>query len=192
MFSKARPLPASSSMSPEQERNSADGNNPDPVFRLMGDAAPMLIWIAGRDGSWTWVNRRWLSFTGRAMDQQMGHGWIHVVHPDDRARCLEEFSSAIQHPREFEVECRLRRFDGEYRWMLNRGAPLYDREELQGFIGYCSDITDRQQARDALAESEAQLRAYFESAAQGILAVDAGGRIEEVNAKVLELFGYSR
>ena len=94
-------------------------------FRLMADAAPVLIWTCGADAHCTWFNTPWLRFVGRAIEQDLGHGWTENVHPDDLERCLDIYSKSFAAREPFTVEHRLRRHDGEYRWVLTSGTPFF-------------------------------------------------------------------
>jgi two-component system cell cycle sensor histidine kinase/response regulator CckA len=112
-------------------------------FRTMADAAPVMIWASGFDKLCTFFNRGWLEFTGRTMDQELGNGWTECVHPDDLAGCFETYSSAFDARRAFQMEYRLRRADGEYRWLLDSGVPRFTSSDVFiGYIGSCIDITD--------------------------------------------------
>ena len=118
-------------------------------FRLTADAAPVMIWIRGIDKLCTWFNKPWLDFVGRTMEQELGNGWSENVHPDDFDRCLKTYGDAFDARQTFSMEYRLRRRDGEYRWVLDNGIPLWEpAEEFAGYIGSCMDITERKQAED--------------------------------------------
>ena len=95
------------------------------LFRTMANCAPVLLWIADRDKLCTFFNEPWLAFTGRSLEQEIGNGWAQSVHPDDMDRCLETYYSAFDEHRPFEMEYRLRRHDGEYRWVFDRGAARF-------------------------------------------------------------------
>ena len=113
-------------------------------FRDMADNAPVMIWITGADSGCEFVNKGWLDFTGRAMSQARGTAWVQALHPDDRQRCLAIYQSSFTARCEFEVDYRLRRMDGLYRWVLARGVPRYSETgEFLGFIGSALDVTDR-------------------------------------------------
>jgi PAS domain S-box-containing protein len=113
-------------------------------FRNMADAAPVLLWMADTDGLCTFFNQTWLDFTGRSADEEWGVGWAEGVHFEDFQRCMDTFSEAFGQRRVFEMEYRLRRHDGEYRWLLDRGTPRYTPDgTFSGFIGSCIDITER-------------------------------------------------
>jgi PAS domain S-box-containing protein len=126
-------------------------------FRLMADAAPVLIWMSGADKKATYCNRPWLNFTGQPL--ALGAELADCVHPDDRARCLDTHASAFHRREPFAIEYRLRRHDGEYRWVLDHGSPHFTAEgQLAGFIGACTDITEGRQAQDELLASQGELR----------------------------------
>ncbi|MDQ1521754.1 MAG: hypothetical protein QOI55_2827 [Actinomycetota bacterium] len=123
----------------------------DDPFEALADDAPVMIWVAGAHGGCTWVNRPWLEFTGRPLATQLGEGWIEAVHPDDRDRWVGAYWHAFDERQPFEVEMRLWRADGRYRWMLARGTPRHDAEDaFVGYIGTCTDITDRRSAESSL------------------------------------------
>jgi PAS domain S-box-containing protein len=114
-------------------------------FRNMADTAPVMIWVAGRDKQFTFFNKTWLEFTGRGLEQELGDGWTISVHPEDLGRCYEAFSAAFDVRRSFQVECRLRRADGEYRGILCSGVPRFAPDgDFLGYIGSDIDITDLQ------------------------------------------------
>jgi PAS domain S-box-containing protein len=120
-------------------------------FRLMADAAPLIVWTAGPDKLATYFNRPGLEFTGRPIEAQLGNGWAEDVHPDDNARAMETYVQAFDRRLPFKVEYRLRRHDGEYRWMMGCGAPIFRPDgSFAGYIGSAIDMTDHRRAREAL------------------------------------------
>jgi PAS domain S-box-containing protein len=127
-------------------------------FRTMADSAPVMIWVSGRDNACLYFNRPWLQFTGRTLEQELGRGWKGVVHPEDLAGFLEKFTRASEAQHEFRVEMRLRREDGQYRWMLHHGVPRFaDTNQFAGFIGSCVDITERREAEEAIRQARDEL-----------------------------------
>ncbi|HEX5715951.1 MAG TPA: PAS domain-containing protein [Thermoanaerobaculia bacterium] len=116
-------------------------------FRIMAESAPVFVWMSGKDRLCEWFNPPWLEFRGRTLEQEIGHGWEEGIHPDDLDRCWDAFYSVYEARREFSVEYRLLRHDGEYRWMLTRGIPRFGADgELAGYIGSVIDIHDRRRA----------------------------------------------
>jgi PAS domain S-box-containing protein len=122
-------------------------------FRTMADNAPVLLWMAGLDGHCDFFNQGWLKFTGRSLEEELGNGWAEGVHPEDFARSMQVYLDAFVARRAFSMEYRLRRHDGEYRWIYDQGAPRFDGDgAFMGFIGSCVDITSQHEARDALGQ----------------------------------------
>lgn len=116
-------------------------------FRLMADSAPVLMWMSGPDKSCTNFNKGWIDFTGKRLEDQVGEGWMQGVHPDDLQRCLDVYNSAFDGRRSFSMEYRLRRFDGKYRWLTDRGVPRFkDDGTFAGYIGCCVDISEQKEA----------------------------------------------
>ena len=126
-------------------------------FRNMADAAPVLIWVSGLDKLYTFFNKPWLDFTGRTIDEELGNGWGGGVHQEDLDRCLETYNSSFDARRSFQMEYRLRRADGEYRWILENATPLYRGSEFAGYIGSCVDITEQKLIEEQLRASKVQL-----------------------------------
>jgi PAS domain S-box-containing protein len=138
-------------------------------FRKMANAAPVLIWVADKGKGCTWFNQVWLDFTGRSMDQELGDGWAEGVHPDDLAACMETYISCFDARRPFRMEYRLRRHDGEYRWLTDQGAPWFDAfGNFEGFIGSCIDVTDSIRLFQALQESEQRWKFALEGSGDGV------------------------
>ena len=119
-------------------------------FRTVANAAPVMIWMSGTDKLCTFFNKGWLDFTGRTPEQELGHGWAEGVHREDFARCLEVYEQSFDARIPFEMEYRLRRRDGEYRWLLDNGTPRYSTDgSFLGYIGSCIDISARKLAEEA-------------------------------------------
>jgi PAS domain S-box-containing protein len=115
-------------------------------FRTVADVAPVMIWMSGTDMRCTFFNRGWLEFTGRTIEQELGDGWTEGVHAEDIDQCLANYRAAFTERKPFTLEYRLRRHDGEFRWILDTGTPRFDREKVfLGYIGSCIDLTDRKQ-----------------------------------------------
>jgi PAS domain S-box-containing protein len=153
------------------------------------DELPTLIWRSGPDGKCDYFNRGWLRFTGRTLDEELGDGWAQGVHPDDLPACLEKFLDAVRERQPFEIEYRLRRYDGQYRWIIDRANAIFDgAERYAGHLGSCIDITEHKLAENALRRHEL----LSENARDAILLVGPKGEILEANSAAEKMYGYSR
>jgi PAS domain S-box-containing protein len=120
-------------------------------FRRMADALPVAIWMSEADGLCSYFNQQWLELTGRTFEQEAGVGWLEGVHPDDREDCRSTYILAFDAREPLLMEYRIRRHDGEYRWLLDSGMPRYGTDGVfYGYVGGCIDITDRKNAEQAL------------------------------------------
>ncbi len=128
-------------------------------FRLVADAAPVLIWVAAPDKGCTWFNRPWLEFTGRPLERELGDGWNEGIHPEDLPRFLHVYNTYFAARRPFEILHRLRRHDGEYRWVLDHGVPRITVDgEFAGYIGAGLDVTDQRRAVEEVRASHERQR----------------------------------
>jgi len=138
-------------------------------FRSVADAAPVLIWMSGMDKLCTFFNKPWLEFTGRSLEQELGNGWAEGVHPDDLQKCFEIYTEAFDARQPFAMQYRLRRSDGEYRWLSDQGVARYDSQEnFAGYIGSCVDVTELINKDEALRESEERMRLVANAVNLGI------------------------
>ena len=136
---------------------------------------PGLIWRAGRDGGCDYFNKTWLDFTGRPLAAELGDGWADGIHPDDREASLAAYRHAFAARQSFEIEYRLRRRDGAWRWMFDCGAPFHDLDgAFSGYIGSCYDITARKEAEDACRASEERLESIVGSLDEVVWSVKPG------------------
>jgi PAS domain S-box-containing protein len=127
-------------------------------FRLVANTAPVLIWMSGRDKLFTYFNQPWLEFTGLPMEVQLGNGWAEFVHPEDWKSFMDTYTVRFDRREQFHREYRLRRRDGEYRWVLDIGVPRLNPDgSFAGYIGSCIDVTERKIAQDALAALSGRL-----------------------------------
>ena len=137
-------------------------------FRTMADAAPVMIWLGDGDGNADWFSRSWLDFVGKTLDEQAQQGWASVIHPDDLDRALASYRAHVEKREPFRIELRVRRHDGDYRWVLNSGTPRIDEAgKFAGYIGSCIDITDRKDGeieRERLLARERAARAEADAA----------------------------
>jgi PAS domain S-box-containing protein len=157
----------------ERTTGETDLRESESRFRVVADAAPVLIWMAGVDKLCTFFNKPWLEFTGRSLDEEMGNGWVEGVHPDDLQRCLKTYTEAFDARKAFVMQYRLRRNDGEYRWISDNGVPRYDAQgNFGGYIGSCLDVTELINKEQALREFEERVVLAAEAAHLGVWEMD--------------------
>jgi PAS domain S-box-containing protein len=165
------------------------------LFRQIADSAPCLMWLSGTDALCTWFNKLWLDFRGRTMEQEVGNGWAEGVHKEDFDRCLEIYLSNFKERTPFRMEYRLRRADGEYRWIFDHGVPRFSEAGIfLGYIGSCTDINDvyvERQAQLDLAKRLAEYAAIVDSSDDVIISKDLNGIVRSWNSAASRLFGYS-
>jgi PAS domain S-box-containing protein len=127
-------------------------------FRLVANTAPVLIWMSGIEMSCTYLNQGWLDFTGRTLQDELGSGWEEGIYPLDLRRCKEIHRKAFENRERFTVEFRLRRHDGQFRWVLDIGVPRFNADgSFAGYIGSVIDVTDHKEAEQALATVSGRL-----------------------------------
>jgi len=162
-------------------------------FRLLADGAPVMIWTSGIDKLCTYFNAPWLAFTGRTLEQELGNGWTEGVHPADTQRCLDVYTSSFDARKPFSMDYRLRRWDGQYRWIVDNGIPFSTPDgTFTGYIGSCIDITERRRLEQQLQYSERKLRTLVESNILGVVVADVDGQIYEINDRAAQMVGYSK
>lgn len=121
-------------------------------FRLVANTAPVMIWMSGTNKVLSYFNKPWLDFTGRTLGAELNNGWVEGVHPDDLSECVKKYSDAFERKESFTRQYRLRRNDGEYRWLLDTGVPRFNANgSFTGYIGSCIDVTEQKHAEEALA-----------------------------------------
>jgi PAS domain S-box-containing protein len=158
-------------------------------FRTLANAAPVMIWMSEVDKQVTYVNTPWLDFTGWPPNEVPGNRWIQLIHPDDVQRCGDAYVKAFDQREPFQVEHRLRRHDGEYRWTVSTGVPKYDPDgSFTGYVGTAVDVTERKIASDKLQEYER----VIESAEEMIAVVDRDYRYLIANRKFLAMRNMSQ
>jgi PAS domain S-box-containing protein len=127
-------------------------------FRLVANSAPVMIWMSGVDKLCTYFNQRWLEFTGRSFEEELGNGWTKGVHPEDLKATLARYTNAFDRHEPFQLEYRLRRHDGEYRGLLDEGVPRFNVDgSFAGYIGSAIDITERKLAEETLSKVSQRL-----------------------------------
>jgi len=147
----AAPFMVLAALVEEHEQDALVLRESEKRFRLLADSSPSLIWMSGTDKLCTFLNQGWVKFTGRSMEQELGDAWLSGVHPHDRDPCSRLYSASFDARVDFEMEYRLLRFDGEYRWLLDIGVPRFESDgTFLGYVGSCIDITDRKTSEEAL------------------------------------------
>lgn len=160
-------------------------------YRAMANNAPAMIWLVNANNQCIFINQRWLDFTGRTLEQELGYGWMESIHPDDRGSCRALFNAACDARQPLKLEYRLRRHDGIYRWILDLGRPHYTASrEFSGYVGSCVDITESKEAEEALRRSEERYRNILETIHDGYFETDLAGRLTFVNEGLIKMFGH--
>jgi len=154
----AAPFMVLAAIAEEQKRTERSFRESEARFRLVADTAPALIWMADVDKLCSYFNKSWLDFTGRSIDSEIGNGWAEGVHPGDLPRCMDTYTQSFDRQEEFRMEYRLRRHDGEYRWIIDIGVPRYNQDHaFVGYIGIGIDVTERKRAEEILASVSRRL-----------------------------------
>ena len=159
-------------------------------FRFMADAAPVMMWLDDENAGCTYFSKPWLDFTGRKLEAELGLGWLDGVHPEDaeRIRAIEAAARPERQP--FHMEYRLRRHDGEYRWILDTAHPRFTPAGLfAGYIGSSIDITDRKRGEEDLRVQHEFLRKVIDTQPSLVFAKDWEGRFTMANQSVAEIYG---
>src|ERR1035438_10108568 len=168
----------------------AEARKSEARLRLIIDSIPVPAWSSRADGATDFVNQRWLDYTGITAEEALGWGWKVAYHPDDLDRNAEHWRSVLASPGEREVEGRLRRFDGTYRWFLFRVCPVRDESgKVVQWYGTCIDIEDRKRAADAVRASEQRFRLIVHSIPGMVATMTPNGDLELVNQPVMEYTG---
>ncbi|MCE3234843.1 MAG: CheY chemotaxis protein or a CheY-like [Vampirovibrio sp.] len=161
-------------------------------FRFISDTVPVMLWITDERHHSTYINKSWLDFTGQTEEEILGAGWLEKVHPEEQERVYKSFLMAANQKHEVNIEYKLLRHDGVYRYMLDKGSPLIDPEgNFKGYIGFVIDITPRKEAELLLQKSETRFRTLTETSTALIWQTDAQGQVIYQNPKLLEFIGVS-
>lgn len=159
-------------------------------FRSIADSTPLMIWASGPDKGITFANARILDYFDRTIDDMLGSGWTDVIHPDDRDRALANYMTAFDSWRPYETEYRVRRRDGEWRWLLVHGVPRFaPGGDFTGYIGSAMDVTERHNHIEALRESEMRFRSIADSTPFMIFATGPDRQNIFVNRRLMEFTG---
>jgi PAS domain S-box-containing protein len=147
------PFMVLSALAEEHEQAAQVVRESEERFRLVANTAPVMIWMAGTDRLCTYVNQPWLEFTGRPLEAELGNGWVETVHPEDLNSCMHTYTEAFDRRESFQMEYRVRRHDGKYRWVSDIGVPRFNPDHLfAGYIGSATDVTQRKLAEESLAD----------------------------------------
>ncbi len=159
-------------------------------FRSMANSVPALIWISDQTPQRSFFNKTWLEFTGRSLREELGDGWMENIYPADRQRYLQVYLGGFATRKPFEVEYKLRRHDGEFRWVLARGSPRFTSTgTFAGFSGLCLDITEHKRAEEHVRVSEARYRTLTETIPQLVWNASADGRASFFNKRWYDYTG---
>jgi PAS domain S-box-containing protein len=151
-------------------------------FKVMADSSPVMLWMSAVDSNCYFFNKPWLDFTGRTLEQEVGSGWSEGVHFEDFQHCLDTYLDHFNARKPFRMRYRLRRHDGQYRWLLDTGVPRYSPDgTFMGFVGSCIDIQEMVEANEALANLNATLERRVE---------ERTAQLADANRE-LEQFAYS-
>jgi two-component system sensor histidine kinase/response regulator len=162
-------------------------------WRSLTEALPQLVWTATPDGACDYFSIQWTQHTGVPEDQLLGWQWMETLHPDDREPTRQLWMNSVAGRGPYDVEYRVRRADGEYRWFITRGVPIRDGGgHIFKWFGTCTDITELRQTEEALRESEERFRGTFENAGVGIVHTHPTGPFLRVNEKFCAIVGYPR
>ena len=158
-------------------------------LEAIANGGASLIWTSGLDKVCDYLNEPWLKFFGLDLAEGLKLGWIHGIHPDDQAYCLNTYAARFEQQTSFEMQYRRQHASGEYRWILDQGNPRFGANgDFIGYIGFCYDITERFKA-------DAQIRqaaSVFDNANEGIEIVDLNGILLDVNSAFSQITGYTR
>lgn len=155
------------------------------------NGAPVMLWLSGADTKCTWVNDRWIEFSGQSLADNIGIGWSQAVHKEDLDRCYKSYIDAFNARQPYEIEFRVRRHDGEYRWVQFISSPHFEGQEFLGYIGVGTDIHERHLSQERRRKSEETLSKIFEDAAVGMVQLDIDGRVLRANQKFSSMLGYT-
>ncbi len=157
-------------------------------FRFIADLSPGMAWVADTSRQLIWVNKTWLAFTGRSLEQELGSGWKDIIHPEDLETAWAISTSHFHARKPFVREMRIRRHDGQYRWMLDTSQPMFDEQgEFKGYVGSCLDITERKQA-----ELEREMfQAMFTLSPDMMYSAGEDAYFKKVNPSFSKVLGYS-
>src|SRR5437870_852910 len=161
-------------------------------LRTIIDMVPSFLWTSLPDGSKEYLNKRWYDYTGLSLEEGQGWGWKVVVHPEDLDRLVQEWLAILDARKPGELETRIRRYDGVYRWFLIRVVPLLDEQgNVVKWFGSNTDIEDRKRAEEQLRQDERELRQITDAIPHNIAVMGPEGKVLYANKGLLEYTGLS-
>jgi len=156
--------------------------NSEERLKIIADNVPAMIWMSGNDSFNDYFNNTWLEFTGRTLQEESNEGWLENVHPDDVQRCIHNYNESFRLQKGVYTEYRLRRYDGQYRWIADNSVPRYNAKgEFTGFISACMDIDDQKRFREKIRDSELLFKTISNASPTGLWMTDADGQNVFVN-----------
>jgi PAS domain S-box-containing protein len=162
-------------------------------FRNVANSAPVLIWMADANKFCHFFNKEWLNFTGRSIDQEKGNGWTEGIHPEDFEKCLHIYNNAFDKKEEYYMEFRHKRYDGEYRWLSDKGVPRFTADGVfEGYIGACLDIHERIIYQKKLKEDEERLNIVIKASDLGTWELNLKTKEVIYSDRYIEMFGYNK
>jgi len=174
----------------ERKRSEEKLRESEERFRSLADAAPVMIWMSGPDKLCSFFNHGWLAFSGRTLAQECGNGWNHGVHEADFHRFLDVYFNAFDARKEFTLEYRSRRHDGEYRWIRNHGVPRTGaNNSFLGYIGIAMDITEQKRSAEVVEKEHKFLRQVIDIDPNFVFAKDREGRFTLANKAIADTYG---
>lgn len=161
-------------------------------YRTLTEVIPQLVWTCLPDGTCDYLSRQWVEYTGIPEAQQLGLKWVErVVHPEDRARTYDHWMGAVAGLHPYDIEYRIRRHDGQYRWFKTRGTPIRQEDgSIVHWFGTCTDVHDEKITSEALHNNERLLKTITDNAASALFMMDADGRPTFMNPAAEQLTGY--
>lgn len=162
------------------------------MFQTMADNVPAMIWMSGTDKFNDYFNKAWLGFTGRTLEKEANEGWLESVHPEEVSTCIETYNRCYREQKGFYTEYRLRRHDGEYRWIADHSVPRFSLDGVfQGFISACIDIDDQKRFREKIQDSELLFKTISNASPAALWMTDSDGQNVFVNETWIKWTGRS-
>jgi PAS domain S-box-containing protein len=162
-------------------------------FRQVTESLPQLVWTCAPDGVCDYLSPQWYRYTGRSEGEQLGYGWLKQLHPADRERIKSRWQATAAEGKNFEIEFKILRHDGTYRWFRALAVPLrVEAGNIVKWFGSNTDIDDIKQAEEKLRTSEERYRGIFQNAGTGIAIMDTEGRFKTFNPAYEAMLGYTQ